>query len=204
MGINNILDVAGFNTFLDTTAGRQISHIPTTQSISNISGQETLTEGSPVTIKCYFLRTNQNWDFEKAGFLEKGDAVGLFKIADNVTKDDLVYADGLSFDISNIDGDATTITVDTSSSHGLSVGDEVIIKNTTNYNGIYTVATVTDEDTFTITDDSHDLAAETSGNIVRAFEKFRIREAYNVPGVFDSTGTGTTMIYTAANLFLYE
>ena len=204
MATSYILTVENFDSLLDTSAGRQITHVPTVQTTSNISGQETLTRGAGVSIKAYFMRTSQNWDFQKAGFFQKGDAVAVCKIADGVKAEDLLYTDGLSFTITAIDGTATTITVDTSAVHGLSAGDEVIIKNTTNYDGVYTVATITDTDTFTIADTSHDVAAETSGNIVRNFEKFRIKQAFDVPGVFDSTGIGTTMVYTSCNLFLYE
>lgn len=65
--------------------------------------------------------------------------------------------------ISNIVGDGTTITVDTvGSNHGLYANAPVTISGTTNYNGNYTVASVTDADTFTITSTTS-AAAETSG-----------------------------------------
>src|SRR3990167_11380441 len=46
--------------------------------------------------------------------------------------------------ISNIDGDATTITVDTDAAHNLLAGDVIKITETANYNGTYKVAGVTD------------------------------------------------------------
>ena len=125
--VQNVLTVDDFDRILDDYAGRQVSHIVVTQSTSNISGQETFADAAPVTIKCYFMLTNQQWDFEKAGFLEKGDAVMLAKYADSVGKDDKITADG---------------------------------------------------------------------------KTYRVKEAYDVPGVFDSTGSGTAMVYTACNLFL--
>ena len=127
--VQNVLTVAGFNRMLDNYAGRQISHTPVTQTTSNISGQETLTDGTAVTIKAYFMRTNQNWDYEKLGFLEKGHAVVLAKYADSVSKNSKITAD------------------------------------------------------------SH---------------TYRVKEVFNVPGVFDSTGTNTSFIYSACNLFLIE
>lgn len=63
--------------------------------------------------------------------------------------------------IGNIDGDATTITVDTVGNHGLYVGAPVTIAGTTNYNSTaFTVATVTDANTFTISSTTNDFAAE--------------------------------------------
>lgn len=125
----SVLSVTDFDRILDNYAGRQVSHIKTTQTVSNLSGQETLTEAEAVTIKSYFMRTNQNWDFAKFGFTEKGDAVVLAKYADSVSKDDIISVEG---------------------------------------------------------------------------NKFRIKEAFDVPGVFDSTGSGTSFTYTACNLFLVE
>lgn len=202
MANQNVLTVNDFDRILDNYAGRQIIHVPVTQTTSNISGEETLTDGTPAEIKAYIMRTGQNWDFEKAGFFEKGDAVALTKYADSVAMNDKIYADGVTVTISNIDGDATTITVDTSSNHGLSANDEVIISGTTNYDGVYTVATITDPDTFTISDTNHDFAAETSGYVVKDYSKFRVKERFDVPGVFNSTEATTTFTYTACNLFL--
>ena len=124
--VQNVLTVNDFDSILDNYAGRQVTHIDTTQSTTNISGQESFADAGGVTIKCYFMLTGQNWDFQKAGFIEKGDAVVLAKIADGVKKDDKITADS---------------------------------------------------------------------------KTYRIREAFDVPGVFDSTGSGTTMVYTACNLF---
>jgi len=125
--VQNVLTVEDFNQILDNYAGRQVTHTPVTQTISNVSGQETLTDGTPGAIKAYFMKYNQTWDYAKAGFLEQGDAVMLAKIADGVKKNDKITADG---------------------------------------------------------------------------EDYRVQEAFDVPGVFDSTGSGTTMVYTACNLFL--
>jgi len=124
-----VLTTKDFNQILDNYAGRTISHIPVVQTTSNITGQETLTDGTAVTIKAYFMRTGQSFDFQKAGFLEKGDAVVLAKIVDNVVKDDKITADSRTY---------------------------------------------------------------------------RVKEAYNIPGVFDSTGSDTEMTYTSCNLFLIE
>ncbi len=127
--IQKVLTVNDFNRILDDYAGRQVSHTPIVKTTSNISGQETLTDGTAVTLKAYFMRTNQKWDYEKLGFLEKGHAVLLAKYADRVVKNSKITVEG---------------------------------------------------------------------------NDFRVREAYDVPGVYDSTGTGTSFVYTACNLFLIE
>ena len=84
MVINNVLTVDDFNRILDTFAGRTITHTPVTQSTSNITGEETQVDGTPVSIKCYVMKTGQNFNYKEMGFVEQGDMVGLFKIADSV------------------------------------------------------------------------------------------------------------------------
>lgn len=127
MVLQRVLSVADFDFILDNYAGRQLTHTPVTKTGSNYTGEEILVEGTPVSIKCYVMKTAQNFNFKEHGFLEKGDMVGLFKIADNVTLNSIITVDG---------------------------------------------------------------------------EDFRVKESYNVPGIFDSTGSGSINVYTAATLFL--
>jgi len=96
--INELFPAASWQIVLDDW-GRHVSHIPATQSLSNITGQESIAEGSPVTIQAYFVRTTQLWNFEKAGFIEKGDAIMLAKYADSVKTADRISADGVKYRI---------------------------------------------------------------------------------------------------------
>jgi len=80
---------------------------------------------------------------------------------------------GSTVAISAIDGDTTTITVDTSAAHNLSAGDSVTIAGTVGYDGTYVVATKTDADTFTIADTTHNIEAEATGTIIRAGATYR-------------------------------
>ena len=95
--VQRYLSVTDFDNILNNYSGRQIMHIPVTRTTSNISGEEILSDGNLVLIKAHFIRTMQNWDFEKAGFFEKGDAVMLAKEADAVKKDHKVIADGKTY-----------------------------------------------------------------------------------------------------------
>ena len=125
--VQNLLTVADFDAILDDYFGQQISHTPVTRSTSNISGKETLSDGSASNIKAYFVRVGQNYDFVKAGFVERGDAVMLAKVADSVSKDDKITYQGSTY---------------------------------------------------------------------------RVKEAFDVQGIFDSTGSNDAYVYTACNLFL--
>ena len=97
MANQNVFSVDDFDRVLDSYAGRQVQHVKVSRGTANISGQETLTNASTAYIKAYFMRTSQKWNFEKAGFFEKGDAVMLAKEADAVKKDHKVIADGKTY-----------------------------------------------------------------------------------------------------------
>lgn len=124
--VNTILNANDFNQILDAYAGRTISHTPVTQTTSNITGEETLTDGTAVDIKCYVMKTNQSFNYKDVGFIEIGDMVALCKVEDSV-------------------GVNSKLTV----------------------NG----------------------------------EVFRVKEKFDVPGVFDSSTTAV-YIYTVCNLFI--
>lgn len=85
MASNVIISVADFDQILNSYAGRTITHTPVTTTTSNITGEETQVDGTPVSIRCYVMKTGQNFNYKEAGFIELGDMVGLFKIADNVS-----------------------------------------------------------------------------------------------------------------------
>ena len=97
--VQNILTVAQFDKILNDYAGRNVSRVPVSRTTANITGQEILTNGTTADIKCYFMLTGQNFDYQKAGFLEKGNAVMLAKAADSVKKDDIIIADSKTYRI---------------------------------------------------------------------------------------------------------
>ncbi|MDB4726227.1 hypothetical protein OAF54_02230 [bacterium] len=119
-------------------------------------------------------------------------------------------ASGDSITISNIDGDATTITVDTTGNHGLAVNDTIDIFGTTNYNANgFIVATITDANTFTIANTGFDQAAETSGSVAGQFFRNMSLSWANTTvstqqtgfnDTFDSTGVSVPEAYFTVNL----
>ncbi len=104
-----------------------------------------------------------------------GDASAFTDVAEKifVTGNIRAVVSGSTVAIGGIDGDATTITVDTSAIHNLSVGDTVTIAGTVNYNGTFVVATITDTDTFTIASTEHDENAEATGTMIRGGATYR-------------------------------
>lgn len=95
--VQRVLNVDDFDWMLDNYFGRELTHTPVTKTDSNYTGEEILTNGTPVGIKCYVMKTSQNWDFKQYGFMEKGDLVGLFKLADLVTLNSIITVNGENF-----------------------------------------------------------------------------------------------------------
>ncbi len=126
--VQTILSANDFDAILDDYAGRTLPHTPVVQTTNNITGEETLTDQTNVNIKCYVMKTGQNFNYQEMGFLEQGDMVALCKVADSV-----------------------------------GVNDKITVNS----------------------------------------EVFRVKEAFDVPGVFDSSTTAT-YVYTACNLFLID
>jgi len=181
--------------------GRQIGHSSITKTLSNLTNKETLTEATPTAITAYFVRTSQSWDYDKAGLFEKGQAIMLAKYEDGVAKDDIIYADGTNKVIFSIEGTATTITI-FCTGHGVTAGDTVLILDTTNYDGSYTVASVTNANTFVITDNAHNYSAEAGAHLMVNYTKFRIKETWPVVGTFAPNDAGTDYVYTVNSLFI--
>ena len=113
---NAMMSAGDFNQILDDWAGRTISHTPTVQTTSNITGQETLTDQTPVNIKCYVMKTGQNFKYQDMGFMEQGDMVCLSKVADNVKINSKITVNGEvfrareSFDVPGVFDSSTTAT----------------------------------------------------------------------------------------------
>ena len=84
-----------------TRLGRTVTHTPVTKTTSNIYGDETLTDGSAVSITAVFLKTEDKWMFDKQGKVEGGDA---YLMADNgvVSVDDKITADSETYRIDDI------------------------------------------------------------------------------------------------------
>lgn len=87
---------APFEIMLDDYA-KTISRTPITKTTSNLSGDETLTEGTPANISGAFFRKRDGYHPEKWGLLQSADAVLIVKDSVTVNKDDKLTYDGESY-----------------------------------------------------------------------------------------------------------
>jgi len=121
--------------------------IPVNYTVATVTDSDTVTMKSSTSAA---EETNGTW----VGY--KGNT-GLFQQFTGQLK---------STAITTIDGDVDSVDIN-SVAHGLAVGDIIEIAGTTNYNGPYVVATVTDVDNIKCTDESHDVASESVGSVTK-------------------------------------
>ena len=79
-----------------------------------------------------------------------------------------------SLGIATITGGATTINVSTSQNHNRWIGESIEVDGTTNYNGTYTIASISSATVFSITDSSHNVASEATGTITSSPSRFSV------------------------------
>jgi hypothetical protein len=81
---------------------KTISRTPVTKTESNVSGDETLTEGTPANISGCFYRREDVYDPEKYGLLQNADAILLVKDTVTIVKDDKITYDSEDYRIDKV------------------------------------------------------------------------------------------------------
>lgn len=80
-----------------TKYGDDVVRTPATQTLSNVDADETLTSGTPETIRVYICRRTKEYKQEEEGFFEGGDAIMLAKSTQTVNKNDLIAWQGETY-----------------------------------------------------------------------------------------------------------
>jgi len=91
-----------FSAFPLDDWGRDVTRIPRTQGIDNITGRESWTEGTPATIKAVVVRPAVDWMFDKDGQIEGGDAYIMVAPATTLAEGDLITVDSDKFYIRDL------------------------------------------------------------------------------------------------------
>jgi hypothetical protein len=81
---------------------RTVSRTPVTKTEDNITGSETLTNGSAANIQAVFIRTGQGFDYNKAGLEEGGDAYAMVKDDVTLNKDDTLTVNSLVYRVGTV------------------------------------------------------------------------------------------------------
>ena len=81
---------------------RTVSRTPITKTTDNITGAETLSEGTPGNISAVFLQRNDKWDPAREGLTEEADAYLMVKDSVTLNKDDLITVDTRKYRVHDI------------------------------------------------------------------------------------------------------
>ena len=92
---------AGYELLIDNFA-KTISRTPVTKTTSNISGDETLTDGTAANINGAFFRREDAWAQDKEGLFQGADAVLMVKEGVTINKDDKLTYDSESYRVKSV------------------------------------------------------------------------------------------------------
>jgi hypothetical protein len=102
MALNFTAGVTAFETMIDNFS-KTISRTPITQTISNISGNETLTEGTSANITGAFFKQQDSYAQSNPGLIQNADAVLIVKTSVTINKNDKLTYNGESFRVDEVE-----------------------------------------------------------------------------------------------------
>ncbi len=92
---------AGYELMIENF-GKVISRTPITKTESNISGDETLTEGTAANITGAFFRAEDAWSQDKEALFQGADAVILIKNSVTLNKNDKLTFSGEDYRVDSM------------------------------------------------------------------------------------------------------
>lgn len=92
------------SSFLEmiTTFAKSITYTPVTKSTSNLTGDETLTDGTPSTISGAFYRKEDSFMQDKFALLDNADAILIVAPTVTLSKNDKVTYDSQTYRIDKV------------------------------------------------------------------------------------------------------
>lgn len=81
---------------------KSLSYTPVTKSTDNLTGDETLTDGTPTTISGAFFPKEDNWSQDNPGLLQDADAVLMVLPTVTITKDSKITYNGDTYRIAKV------------------------------------------------------------------------------------------------------
>ena len=90
-----------FSTMI-TNFSKTLSRTPVTKTVGNISGDETLSEGTPVNISGAFHSKEDSWSQDKEGLFQGADSVLMVKSTVTINKDDKLAYDSENYRVDKV------------------------------------------------------------------------------------------------------
>jgi len=101
MALNLSGGVLAYERMLDNF-GKVVSYTPVTKTTSNITGEESLSDGTPGNVTLTFYKRDEKYSQEIQGLMDNADAVVLAKNALTLEKDSKITYQGEVYRIDNV------------------------------------------------------------------------------------------------------
>ena len=101
MALNLAGGVTAYELMIDNFS-KTLSYTPVTKTISNITGDETLTDGTADNISGAFFRKLDKYSQEIQGLMDNADAVLMVKNSVTIVKNDKITYDGQTYRINDV------------------------------------------------------------------------------------------------------
>ena len=95
------IDTGVFTNYLAIFA-KTVVRTPITKTTSNVSGDETLTDGTNESIEVTFFKKDTVWAIQNAGLFEGADAIMLFNTSQTMIKDDKITYDSVTYRVDDV------------------------------------------------------------------------------------------------------
>jgi len=82
-----------------TKFSKSLTYTVVTKTLNNVTGDETLTEGSATTLKGVFYRASDVWNIKRFGEMQGADAKLIIKTTDTVTRNSKITFDSIDYRI---------------------------------------------------------------------------------------------------------
>ena len=106
MSMNKQIKDAVDNFYTSSTwSGATVTRTPVTKTISNLRGDETLSEGTSENIVCYFsldFKKTNRFFISNEGEVESGDAFILVRSTQTLNKNDIITANSRKYRVADI------------------------------------------------------------------------------------------------------
>ncbi len=103
IAINFAASKSSFDSHTFENFKKTVTRTPVTKTTSNITGNETLTDGTPdATYECILYRQEDDWAQDKPGLFQGADVVIIIKTSQTINKNDKIGYSGETYRIDKV------------------------------------------------------------------------------------------------------
>ena len=95
------IDATPFQSMMGLLS-KSLTYIPVTKTVDNINGQETLTDGTSVTIQGNLFFKKAQYAQQQYGLIFNGDGILMVLPSQTLNRDDKVVFDGITYRVDQV------------------------------------------------------------------------------------------------------